>query len=313
MSSYPSIVVLGSFMTDVTSYVKMLPKAGETLCGHKLAICCGGKGANQAVTAARLGAETAIIGKLGDDSFGHAYMEALLKEKIQAQRVGFTKEALTGVAQILVEDSGQNSIVIVAGANNHLTPEDVKASRDTLAKAKIMLTVLEVPRQTVLTGLKLANELGVFTVLNAAPAVADLEDDFYALSDIFCVNETEAEMLIGLPVTSSDEALTAAKRLMDKGCKNHVLITLGKNGALLLSRSSPEPIIVQAPKVHAIDTTGAGDCFLGALAYFLAYFPNWPLEKTLTHSCRVASVSVQRLGTQPSFPRKDALDANLFV
>ncbi|XP_046643321.1 ribokinase-like [Daphnia pulicaria] len=311
------IVVLGSFMTDVVSYVSNLPRIGETLCGHKLAICCGGKGANQAVTAARLGAATAIIGKLGNDSFGKSYLDALKKENILTDFIGLTSEALTGLAQIIVEDSGQNSIVIVPGANNYFTTEDVMNSRDTFTKAKIMLSVLEIPRETVLSGLKLANELGVFTILNAAPAVEDLEKDFYTLSDIFCVNETEAEMLIKQPVTNHDEALSAAHRLMEKGCKKHVLITLGKNGALLLSRddnnSFLEPVFVKAPGVKAIDTTGAGDCFLGALAYFLAYYPDWPLSKTVTNSCRVASLSVQRAGTQTSFPYKNELENDLFV
>lgn len=311
------IVVLGSFMTDVVSYVSNLPRIGETLCGHKLAICCGGKGANQAVTAARLGAATAIIGKLGNDSFGKSYLDALKKENILTDFIGLTSEALTGLAQIIVEDSGQNSIVIVPGANNYLTTEDVMNSRATLTKAKIMLSVLEIPRETVLSGLKLANELGVFTILNAAPAVENLEKDFYTLADIFCVNEIEAEMLIKQPVTNHDEALSAAHRLMEKGCKKHVLITLGKNGALLLSRDNNnsflEPVFVKAPEVKAIDTTGAGDCFLGALAYFLAYYPDWPLSKTVTNSCCVASLSVQRSGTQTSFPHKHELESNLFV
>ncbi|EFX74731.1 hypothetical protein DAPPUDRAFT_56784 [Daphnia pulex] len=275
-----------------------------------------GGGANQAVTAARLGAATAIIGKLGNDSFGKSYLDALKKENILTDFIGLTSEALTGLAQIIVEDSGQNSIVIVPGANNYLTTEDVMNSRDTFTKAKIMLSVLEIPRETVLSGLKLANELGVFTILNAAPAVEDLEKDFYTLSDIFCVNETEAEMLIKQPVTNHDEALSAAHRLMEKGCKKHVLITLGKNGALLLSRddnnSFLEPVFVKAPEVKAIDTTGAGDCFLGALAYFLAYYPDWPLSKTVTNSCRVASLSVQRAGTQTSFPYKNELENDLF-
>lgn len=311
------IVVLGSFMTDVVSYVSHLPRVGETLCGSKLAICCGGKGANQAVSATRLGANTAIIGKLGNDSFGKSYLDALKKEQIITDFVGLTSEALTGLAQIIVEDSGQNSIVIVPGANNYLTTQDVNNSKDTLAKAKIMLSVLEIPCETVLSGLKLANELGVFTILNAAPAVENLEKDFYALADIFCVNETEAEMLIGQPVTSHDEALSAAHRLMEKGCKKHVLVTLGKHGALLLSRNDQngflEPVSVTAPEVKAIDTTGAGDCFLGALAYFLAYHPDFPLSKAVVNACRVASKSVQKAGTQTSFPYKHELECDLFV
>nr|CAH0100790.1 unnamed protein product [Daphnia galeata] len=247
-----------------------------------------------------------------NDSFGKSYLDALKKENILTDFIGLTSEALTGLAQIIVEDSGQNSIVIVPGANNYLTTEDVMNSRATLTKAKIMLSVLEIPRETVLSGLKLANELGVFTILNAAPAVENLEKDFYTLADILC-----AEMLIKQPVTNHDEALSAAHRLMEKGCKKHVLITLGKNGALLLSRDNNnsflEPVFVKAPEVKAIDTTGAGDCFLGALAYFLAYYPDWPLSKTVTNSCCVASLSVQRTGTQTSFPHKHELESNLFV
>jgi len=309
------IVVLGSFMTDVVSFVNNLPRSGETLFGHKLSICCGGKGANQAVTASRLGAVTSMIGKLGDDSFGHSYMDALKAENICTKYVGMTSQATTGVAQICVEDSGQNSIVIVGGANNCLTSEDVLKSREVISQAKILLCVLEIPRAAVLTGLRLANTTGVLTICNAAPASSDLEDEFYTLSEIFCVNETEAELLTGLPVTSSEEAVAAARKLItDKGCKNHVLITLGSKGALLLSKDTiSQPELIDSPQVDAVDTTGAGDCFLGALAYFMVSNQDWSLKKSISNACRVAAVSVQKPGTQPSFPTKDQLDPTYFI
>jgi len=309
------IAVLGSFMTDITSYVTNLPRSGETLFGHKLSICCGGKGANQAVTASRLGASTAVIGKLGDDSFGRSYMDALKVENINTDYVSMTSQAVTGVAQITVEESSQNSIVIVAGANNWLTAEDVTKSRQVIAKAKILLCVLEIPRQAVLTGLRLANSLGVFTICNAAPAASDLEDEFYTLSDIFCVNETETEIITGLAVTTFEEAAAAARQLITvKGCKNHVLITLGSKGALLLSKDNlSHPEFIDSPKVNAVDTTGAGDCFLGALAYFMVTNPDWSLKKAITNACRVAAVSVQASGTQTSFPTRDQLDSSYFI
>jgi len=315
MDNKPVITVLGSFMTDITSYVTNLPRSGETLFGHKLSICCGGKGANQGVTASRLGAPTAIIGKLGDDSFGHSYLNALKVENINTDNVSLTSQAVTGVAQITVEDSGQNNIVIVAGANNWLTPEDVTQSGQAITQAKILLCVLEIPRQAVLTGLRMANSHGVFTVCNAAPAASDLEDEFYSLSDIFCVNETEAELLTELPVTTSEEAVAAARQLITvKGCKNHVLITLGSKGALLLSKNNiSQPEFVDSPQVEAVDTTGAGDCFLGALAYFMVTNPEWSLKKAISNACRVAAVSVQASGTQTSFPSKDQLDSTYFV
>jgi len=251
--------------------------------------------------------------QLGDDSFGRTHIEALERENINTSQISITADALSGYAQIIVEDSGQNCVVTVSGANDLLTPEDVQKSRDVLSKAKVMLCEIQIPRKTALAGMRLANELGVKTVFTAAPAVPDLEPEFFSLSDVFCVNETEAELLTGLPVTSTDTAMAAARQLIEKGCKNWVVITLGSEGAVFLGRNDPsKATLVPAPKVQALDTTGAGDCFLGALAYFMAYHPDWSMEKMIEKSCIIASASVQKSGTQPSFPSRDQLDDNIF-
>lgn len=307
------VVVVGSFMSDVVTYVDRLPNAGETITGSQLVLCCGGKGANQCVTAARLGARTSMIGKLGKDSFGDEHLQTMTAEGVDTAHITLTDEALTGVGQLTVLPNGQNRVITVSGANAYLTVNDIACARTTISTAKVMLCEIQVEKETAIAALQMANDLGVLTILNAAPACANLDPAFFRLSDIFCVNETEAEVTTGIQVRSLDEAAASAKCLLEKGCKNHVLITLGAQGALLLSRGDADkPVHIKAPAVSAIDTTGAGDCFLGALAFFLATRPELVLHKAIEYACIVASVSVQRNGTQPSFPHWNEMSNELF-
>uniref|UniRef100_A0A0L8GIW1 Ribokinase n=1 Tax=Octopus bimaculoides TaxID=37653 RepID=A0A0L8GIW1_OCTBM len=243
------VVVVGSFMTDFFCYCPEFPKPGETVHGSKFQKGFGGKGANQCVMASMLGAKTAMVGRVGTDQFGTNYLDHFHKYSINTDHVKVTEQSNTGIASITVNDKGQNNIVIVSGANEKLTDEDVEASIHVISTSKVLLTQLETPPTTALKALKLAKRQKVTTVLNPAPARPQLDPDFYKLADYFCPNETE----------------------------------------------------------------GAGDVFIGSFAYYLSCHPHLDLHEMIRRSSKIASISVQKPGTQTSFPSKEALSADLFA
>lgn len=306
-----AVVVVGSCVTDLVSLTSRLPKTGETIHGHKFFIGFGGKGANQCVQAAKLGAKTSMVCKVGKDSFGNDYIENLKQNDISTEFTYQTKDAATGAASIIVNDEGQNIIVIVAGANLLLNTEDLKEAANVISQAKVMICQLEITPATSLEALTMARSNGVKTLFNPAPAIADLDPQFYSLSDVFCCNESEAETLTGLMVGNPEEAGKAAMVLLARGCKV-VIITLGDKGCVLLSQTEPVPKHIPTEKVKAVDTTGAGDSFVGALAFYMAYYPNLSLEEMLRRSNFIAAVSVQAAGTQSSYPYKKDLPPTLF-
>ncbi|XP_065783301.1 ribokinase isoform X2 [Muntiacus reevesi] len=293
------------------SLTSRLPKTGETIHGHKFFIGFGGKGANQCVQAARLGAKTSMVCKVGKDSFGNDYIENLKQNDISTEFTYQTKDAATGAASIIVDNEGQNIIVIVAGANLLLNTEDLREAASAISRAKVMICQLEVTPATSLEALRIAHSNGVKTLFNPAPAIADLDPEFYTLSDVFCCNESEAEILTGLEVGSPTDAGKAALALLERGCQV-VIITLGAEGCVMLSQTEPVPKHIPTEKVKAVDTTGAGDSFVGALAFYLAYYSNLSLEEMLKRSNFIAAVSVQVTGTQSSYPYKKDLPLDLF-
>ncbi|XP_017689716.1 PREDICTED: ribokinase isoform X1 [Lepidothrix coronata] len=305
------VVVVGSCMTDLVSLTTRLPKAGETVLGHKFFIGFGGKGANQCVQSARLGANTSLICKVGKDSFGNDYVENLKKNGISTAFVDQTTDAATGTASIIVNSEGQNVIVIVPGANLLLNFEDLKRASDVICKAKVLVCQLEITPAVSLEALKMARASGVKTLFNPAPALADLDPQFYIYSDIFCCNETEAEILTGIPVGNLEDAEKVGRMLLERGCKL-VIVTLGAEGCMMISVEEPIPKHVPAGKVRAVDTTGAGDSFVGALAFYLAYYPKLSMEEMIRKSNCIASVSVQASGTQSSYPYRKDLPQDLF-
>ncbi|XP_046297494.1 ribokinase isoform X3 [Marmota monax] len=249
-----AVVVVGSCVTDLVSLTSRLPKTGETIHGHKFFIGFGGKGANQCVQAAKLGAKTSMVCKVGKDSFGNDYIENLKQNDISTEFTYQTKDAATGAASIIVNDEGQNIIVIVAGANLLLNTEDLKEAASVISQAKVMICQLEITPATSLEALTMAHSNGVKTLFNPAPAIADLDPQFYSLSDVFCCNESEAETLTGLTVGNPEEAGKAAMVLLARGCKV-VIITLGDKGCVLLSQTEPVPKHIPTEKVKAVDTT----------------------------------------------------------
>ena len=290
------VVVIGSLNMDLVTRAPRLPRGGETLIGESFATVSGGKGANQAVAAARLGAQVSMVGCVGNDAYGETLRGALLAEQIDCQAVS-TVEDSSGVALIVVDDNSQNAIVIVAGANGSLTPEVIDRFDAVLQAADVIICQLEVPDATVGHALKRGRELGKTVILNPAPASRPLPADWYAAIDYLIPNESEATALSGLPVDSLSTAKTAATRLIAMGA-GKVIITLGAQGSVLADGTRFEHF--PAEKVKAVDTTAAGDTFVGGFAAALA------TGKSEVDAIRfgqiAAALSVTRAGAQPSIP-----------
>ena len=281
---------------DLVTRASRLPRGGETLVGQSFATVPGGKGANQAVSAARLGAEVAMIGCIGSDAYGAQLRDALLVEGIDCQAVSEVPGS-SGVALIVVDDSSQNAIVIVAGSNGQLTPASLLAFDAVLQAAEVIVCQLEVPMDTVGYALKRGRELGKTVILNPAPASGPLPADWYACIDYLIPNESEASALSGVPVDSLDSAKVAATHLLKAGV-GKVIVTLGSQGALFADGQGFEHLL--APKVQAVDTTAAGDTFVGGFAAALA--SGQSEAEAIRFGQVAAALSVTRAGAQPSIP-----------
>ncbi len=302
----PRICVVGSSNLDLISYVPRLPVMGETLHGTRFRMGFGGKGANQAVMAAKLGAEVSMVTKLGRDIFGENTLKNFQSFGIDTRHVLFTDQAFSGVAPIAVDPQGRNSIIIVTGANDLLTPAEVEAARPAIASSQALVCQLEIPLESSLAALRLARQAGVTTIFNPAPARPELPAELYRLSDVFCPNETETALLTGRPVGTLQEAEAAARLLLERGAKA-VILTLGERGCLLVAGGRARHL--PSVEVKAVDSTGAGDAFVGSLAFFLAL--GKPLEEAAGRANRIAAISVQSPGTQTSFPAAGDLPAEL--
>ena len=302
----PNICVVGACNLDLISYVPRMPSMGETLHGNRFYMGFGGKGANQAVMAAKLGGEVTMVTKLGQDVFGENTVKNFKTWGVNTQHVHFTNQAFSGVATIAVDTEGNNSIIVVTGANDLLTAEEIEAARPAIAASSILVCQLEIPLDINLAALRIAREEGVKTIFNPAPARSEIPEEFYQLSDIFCPNETETELLTGMSVQSIEEAESAAKVLIERGAAS-VILTLGERGSLLVTGTTTEHVPVTPAK--ALDTTGAGDAFIGSLAFFLACGKS--LSDSIKRANRIAAVSVQASGTQSSFPEAGDLPSEL--
>jgi ribokinase len=291
------VVIVGSLNMDLVTRAPRLPRAGETLAGQSFVTVPGGKGANQAVAAARLGASVAMIGCVGDDAYGEQLRAALLAEGIDCQAVTAIAGESTGVALIVVDDSSQNAIVIVAGGNGHVTAGVVDSFDALLSQAEVIICQLEVPMATVGHVLKRGRELNKTVILNPAPASGPLPAEWYAWIDYLIPNESEATALTGLPVDSVATADAAATALLASGVSK-VIVTLGEQGALSASQAGSAHF--PAPKVKPVDTTAAGDTFVGGFAAALAEGKSEP--DAIRFGQIAAALSVTRSGAQPSIP-----------
>jgi ribokinase len=293
----PRICVVGAANIDLISYVPRLPRMGETLHGSRFAMGYGGKGANQAVMAAKLGGRVSMVTKLGRDVFGEGTLANFREWGVDTEHVTFTDEAASGVAPIAVDEGGSNAIIIVTGANDLLSEEDVERARPAIAAASVLVCQLEIPVEITIAALRVAREEGVTTIFNPAPARPALPEELYRLSDVLCPNEPETELLTGRSPEGDRNARAAAQELLGRGAGS-VILTLGERGCLVVTPEEETHVPVEP--VEAIDTTGAGDAFVGSLAYFLAAAR--PLVDAADRANRIAAISVTGRGTQTSFP-----------
>jgi ribokinase len=303
----PKICVVGSSNIDLISKVPRLPRLGETMIGHSFHLGYGGKGANQAVTAARLGATVSMVTRLGRDVFGQGTIANYREQGIDTSHVLVDETLSSGVAPIFVDDNARNFIVIVPGANMALSAADVRAASELIRGADLLICQLEIPIETTLEAFRIAKTAGVRTILNPAPA-APLPDELLRLADICAPNETETEALTGLPAGTSEDAEVAARRLLERG-PGAVVLTLGERGALLVDGKGGAAEHFPVVPVEPVDPTGAGDAFIGSLAVFLG--EGQGLRDALRRANAVAALSVTKIGTQTSFPRRPEADAFL--
>lgn len=290
------VVVIGSLNMDLVTRAPRLPKGGETLMGESFCTIPGGKGANQAVAAARLGAKVSMVGCVGSDAYGQQLRGALLAEGIDCQSVSVV-DGSSGVALIVVDDNSQNAIVIVAGANGALGPDVLDRFDEVLRSADVVICQLEVPDATVGHALKRGRELGKTVILNPAPASRPLPADWYACIDYLIPNESEAAVLSGLAVDSLETAEAAATQLLAAGA-GKVIVTLGAQGLMFANGASFQHF--PAPQVKAVDTTAAGDTFVGGFAAALA--DGKSEVEAIRFGQVAAALSVTRAGAQPSIP-----------
>ncbi|MBE9184196.1 ribokinase [Microcoleus sp. LEGE 07076] len=258
-----SIIVFGSINIDIAAKTPRLPQPGETIIGNNFFTAGGGKGANQAVAAACLGTFTHIIGRVGNDQFAEQLLTSLQSYGLSKENILIDKSTHSGVAIIAVDDSGQNNIIVIPGANNNVGDADIERLKKVLPEATSLLLQLEIPLEVVQKAAKVARELGVRVILDPAPAVADLPLELYPLIDIITPNEVEAGQLVGFRVHDTETAILAAKQLQERGVKN-VIVKLGDRGAVAVT--GDESFVVPAFAVEAIDTVAAGDAFNGGLA-----------------------------------------------
>ena len=302
MDWQPHIVVVGSANVDLTTFTDQFPRPGETIFGQKFRLGFGGKRANQAVAARLCGARVSMVARVGDDLFGPATIANFTAHGIDAKHVLITKGASSGVAPIFVESNGQNRILVVKGANDWLLPPDIDAASDLLRTADCIVLQLEVPIETVYYTLRLARQHGIRAILNPAPGqrldIGEMSNAEYVIP-----NETEAQTLTGMSVTNLHEARDCAIHLL-KGGVPRVIVTLGANGALCASRESVEHV---APyRVNAVDTTGAGDAFIGSFATFLT--AGYAERQAAARANVYAALSTLGIGTQMSFVTRERFE-----
>ncbi len=300
----PRIGVVGSSNVDLVTYVERMPVWGETIAAPRFEMSFGGKGANQAAAAAKLGTEVVMVSKVGDDMLGEGVLRNFMGLGVDTKHVSRVAGQSTGTATILVNQAAENFILIVKGANGDLTPAEVEAAADDLKVCDLILLQLEVPLETVYATLEFGKRHGVKTMLNPAPALSALDRNMVRLACFWAPNETELAILPGRPVESDDEIAAAAKRLLAEGIEI-VIVTLGARGSLLATHEG----LVRIPPVNveAVDTTGAGDAFIGSFARYFA--AGHDLKASLREATLYAADSVTRRGAQKAYATEAEFEA----
>ncbi len=301
-----AICVFGSLNMDLAIRAPQLPQPGETLSGHGFVTLPGGKGANQAAAAARLGTIVQMVGRVGADDFGQQLLQSLQRQNVCTENIAIDASIHSGIAMITVAESGENQIVLAAGANGEVDVNDVARLMPLLQNSSVLLLQLEVPIPSVIAAAQAAQAAGVLVILDPAPVPESFPDELYQCIDVLTPNQTEAEKLAGFSITSSTDAERAAIALHQRGV-NHVIVTLGAEGAIALIDNN----FIQIPAfaVNAVDTTAAGDAFNGALAAALDRGKPW--EDALQWGAAAGAIAVTQRGAQPSLPNRETLLAFL--
>lgn len=298
------VVVVGNANMDMVAFAPKFPAPGETVLGTRFEMACGGKGANQAVACARLGAEVWLVGRVGSDTFGDMLLESFHKAGLHTDFLRRDTEAPSGIALIFVNEQGQNEIIAVLGANMRVHPEDIDAAAPVWENAKALLVQLEIPLNTVGYAMAEAARHGLLVILNPAPAPSQpLPEEWFGLVDVWTPNEREAEGLTGIPVTDLESAEKAAKALLAKGAKA-VVLTLGANGSLAATRDFVRHF--PAFPVKAVDMTAAGDAFAAALTLRLT--EGAPLDEAIIFANAAGALACTKVGAQPSMPMREELE-----
>jgi ribokinase len=307
----PRIAVVGSINVDLVVRCAKLPRPGETISARDVSEVPGGKGANQAVAAARLGAEVTMIGRVGDDAFGQRLRTGLQENSVGVAWVSTTPNCASGLAIVAVEDSGENSILVVPGANGRLTPADVLAASEVIRQADVVLVQLEVPLETTIAAIQLARDCGTPAILDPAPAPAFGEDQSMIADllqvEVACPNEAEALALTNVQIETVADAERAACCLRSLGPK-YGIVTLGARGAVLCEPDS-SPLLIPAFNIRAVDTTAAGDAFAAALAVRLAQ--RGPMSEAVRFACAAGAAAASRAGAQPAMPSLSEVESLL--
>ncbi len=290
------IVVVGSLNMDLVVKVPQMPAPGQTIPGGDLHTICGGKGANQAAAAAKLGGQVAMIGRVGDDVFGARLIDNLKDFGVASDHVRQDAGSVTGTAVIIVDENGENCIVISAGANGRVSGEDIDAAEDLISQAKVLLLQMEIPMQTIEKVIQIASEKQVKVIFNPAPA-KPISPQTLARVDFLVPNESEAKLLTGIEITDIASAEKAARELLAVGVQV-VIITLGEKGSLLVT--ADETTHIPAPKVKAVDTTAAGDAFIGGLSS--ALLKGYSLKDAVRYANCAGALAATRFGAQTSLP-----------
>lgn len=289
------IVVIGSINMDLVTICERAPRGGETLLGKKFMQIPGGKGANQAVAMGKMKSPVFMLGKIGREGMGDILLDSMKKDGIDISNIEYCDET-TGIAKIIVEENGQNRIIVVPGANYEVDSSYIDRHLDAIKNCDILVTQLEIPIETVKYSLKKAKEFGKITILNPAPATK-LDEEIILNSDYIIPNETELELLSGMSITDEKSVINAADVLLKKGVKG-LIVTLGSKGCMYISKVERKAF--PAYRVKAIDTTAAGDSFIGGFVNGLASGLNF--EESIDRGTKVAAISVTRIGAQTSIP-----------
>jgi ribokinase len=298
------IIVVGSINMDLVVRLPQIPVPGETVLGGVFKTYPGGKGANQAVAAARLGAHVTMIGGVGKDAFGDEMLKALSDENIDASLIMGFPDVATGVALIEVDNTGQNSIAVASGANYQIKTNDINNALGKIEKFDALIMPLEIPMEVIMIAAKIAHNQGACVIFNPAPAQI-LDKKLLEMVDVLIPNEHELSQITGIEIRSIEDTRFAAKQLMSDGLKN-LVVTLGSNGAILFNNETTDGMLIPAHIAKAVDTTAAGDCFVGAIAVGICEGKS--LQVAAEFASAAAAISVTREGAQPSLPYREEVE-----